>query len=346
MHEKIKGFHLVVHIGAGKTGTTSIQKMLAKHENLLRKKGMSYLGKMLENAPVKLFDWQKINAGGKFLNRKDDTAQDELYQVLAGAIDALMKSGINKAIWSNETIFDRERHAIPVLNRLKQDGVSVDVVVYVRRHESWVKSAYAQWGIKHKTYNGPLQTYKEWMIDREFLFFPRIQKWIENEGLNILLRNYDAADDVVTDFFEFVGIGAPGTPRENINASPDNTLLLLWALYNGRFEEKVLPEKFWRVAKQAKLVDRNFRTPRPGELFPTKEDLEEVIKYSEEDKKKLNALLTEQGQPLLEVKPPGDTQLEPERMQWNISVATLEMVYALQEQVFRLEKKIAELEHG
>ncbi len=48
-------FRLVFHIGAGKTGTTSIQRALRTHMLFLRKQGTWYLGYMLEHAPVQRF---------------------------------------------------------------------------------------------------------------------------------------------------------------------------------------------------------------------------------------------------------------------------------------------------
>lgn len=304
---------------------------------------MSYLGMMFERAPVKLFDWQQPNCSALFLNRKDAGARDELYHVLTHSIDALMGSGINTAIWSNETILVRDKLVLPVLKRLKEEGVVVDVIAYIRRHEAWIKSAYAQWGIKHKTYEGPLRTYKEWVEGCNYLFFPLLRKWADNEGFNFQLRNYDATDDVVKDFFEVAGIGAPEVTGENINVSPDNTLLLLWALYNARFDGQVLPDKFMQFVSPTQLLARNFRAPTPAELFPSPQDIEEITKGSEEDKRKLNAILRKQGQPLLGLKPAGDVQADPQRVQWDVSVATLEMVYALQEQVFQLQEKINEL---
>ena len=48
----------IFHIGAGKTGTSSLQFTLRDSRPALAAAGVWYLGLMLEHAPVRHFEWQ------------------------------------------------------------------------------------------------------------------------------------------------------------------------------------------------------------------------------------------------------------------------------------------------
>lgn len=153
------GVKIILHIGAGKTGTSSIQKMLFDNQKELKRQGYYYLGFMLENAYKKKYTWQKRTpANDDFFSLPMQQAFEEMYEILNDTIKKAEQDDIHTLIWSNESFFGNRKPLMEVLKKLKEKNIELRVVAYIRRHDSWAQSAYLQWGIKHKTYTGKLQS--------------------------------------------------------------------------------------------------------------------------------------------------------------------------------------------
>lgn len=74
---------LIVHIGAGKTGSTSIQSTLRENQKVLAENGCKYLGMMLEKAqPRSSYDWQQPSGSPMFFSLTPDLASMQLYDLL------------------------------------------------------------------------------------------------------------------------------------------------------------------------------------------------------------------------------------------------------------------------
>src|SRR6266545_260795 len=145
-------FQLIVHIGNGKTGTSSIQETLRLSQDKLRQRGIVYLGLNLEHVPDKKYEWQRASGSEKFHALDAEVATAQLFEILHSAVNFVKSLGISRAIWSNEWLFARGKAAVPALSALAADGVEVKILAYVRRHDAWARSSYIQWGLKHKTY--------------------------------------------------------------------------------------------------------------------------------------------------------------------------------------------------
>ena len=106
------------HIGAGKTGSSSIQRTLFNSEVELREQGVKYLGLMLEHSPIRIFDWQDISALDKFSSLDSADAEKQVDKVLKLTIEHYKNSNIHTLIWSHEWFFSVMVRRLPRLNPL------------------------------------------------------------------------------------------------------------------------------------------------------------------------------------------------------------------------------------
>lgn len=116
-----KRIKLIFHIGAGKTGTSSIQKTLKSNEIILRDKKTKYLGFMLEFAYEKKYEWQKASMIGYFHQLPSKDKKEQLYDVLDSTIAKSYTDGIEKLLLVNESFLGRMNDVVPVLKRLKEE---------------------------------------------------------------------------------------------------------------------------------------------------------------------------------------------------------------------------------
>jgi hypothetical protein len=238
---------LLLHVGAGKTGTSSIQQTLRANDRALRAQGVLYLGLMLEHAPARLYPWQKPTGSEVFHHLPAPEAVEAVVEVLSRTAAAAAAEGIHTLVWSNESFFDRGATVRLALRDPRLVALDVRVVAYVRQPHDWLRSAYVQWGLKHKTYSGPLRTFRDWAAARLPRFADVVEDLQEEYGPRLVLRRHEPALDVVADFLSAVQIDATAIRPLRSNDSPPAHELVLRALYNARFAKKVLPQRFDRL---------------------------------------------------------------------------------------------------
>lgn len=296
---------LIVHIGSGKTGTTSLQNALLSSQHALNAQGYHYLGLMLETAYKVTFPWQrKTTVNTDFFSLPFEQATRELYEVLSESIREGARRGVHTLLWSNESLFDNKSQVIEVLKKLRDEGLEITFVAYIRNHDSWSKSAYIQWGIKHKTYSGKLLSFSEWIKSQIPNFSKKLKPYMDNFPGQVILRNMDGVEgkDVVKDFLTCIGLDYSQVELEkldlNLNLSLENEELLLRALFNSKYTTQVLPERFNNVFEYF----NPFRgTPENfvRNLLPSSEDLKNIQDVTDEDRQEINRYFLEQSQPLL-----------------------------------------------
>jgi len=286
---------LVFHIGAGKTGTSSIQFTLRQGQEALQARGVWYLGLMLEHAPVKHFQWQVFGGPEQFHQLADDEGSRQLMIVLDDTVRRARAAGVHTLIWSSESFFDRNAKVTGPLHRLIEQGVDVQLLAYVRRHDAWARSAYAQWALKHKTTPGPVLPFPQWVARRRPLFAPTLQSLTQRFPGRLQVRNFDAAGDTVADFMQVLGLADAGLQPVTENVTPDDTELLMRALFNDGIKEKALPMLFDRVVGRHTRFDQG---PEDWlrQLMPDNAQLAAVVQDCAEDRQQLDALLLADGQ--------------------------------------------------
>lgn len=289
-------FELIVHIGTGKTGSSSIQGTLRDNQERLREQQTAYLGLMGEGSPVKRFPWQKASGWPELLRAGRRRAAVQLEEMLSEAIGAWRSEGLSRAIWSNESMFVQGKLIVPILTALKRQRIAIRVIVYIRRHDAWARSAYLQWGLKHKTYHGPIRPFAEWRRDWQLKFYPSLKVWLSEEWSDMAVRNFDACGDVVVDFLEYYRLLTPQFAIARVNETPNPVALALWALFNNQFYEPILPIQLQRMLEQAGLLVNQPGGCDLAEMLPSEEDLLSVKGDVEEDRERLNKVLARFGQ--------------------------------------------------
>lgn len=285
-----KPLRFVFHVGAGKTGTSSIQNTLRKGVEVLQAQGVWYQGLMFEHAPVVKYGWQMASGSEAFHTTEPAQASAELSDIARATVQAARQAGAHTIIWSNESFFDRNDKARDTLKALVADGIDVQLIAYVRRHDAWSRSAYIQWAIKHKTNIGPVLRFQDFVKRRPVKFAPALQSLQAEFPGRLQVRNLDVVKDAVADFLQLMGIRPDQLESVRDNVTPSNVEVLLRALFNTRFKEKVLPMRFDRLI--ARNADFN-RTPVEylRSMLPSDSDLREVREFSSEDRSAVDALL-------------------------------------------------------
>ena len=337
---------LVVHIGHGKTGSSSIQRSLLEATKQLELQGIKYLGLMLEHArnasrPV----WQVRTGSDRFFDQTIATqANQELSTVLEEELKQLTDQGVATAIWSNEWLLERPNHTLPALKGLRDKGFEIEFQCYVRRHDKWAQSAYTQWGLKHKSYTGPILDFPDWLMvfgERQFQFSPSLSIWDEAFGDRLSVFNFDSAGDVVQHFLQANGIF--NIPSLNENVSADPIFVAAQTVFNSRKAAPVLPLAFETILKTTERGDENrVFLPTLDKLMPTTEILERLVKDRAEDISQINTLLIRSGEPPLSFETPPKKVQHP--TPWEMDQFILKLLFAYAEEAGVMRGQIAALQ--
>ena len=286
---------LIWHVGAGKTGTTSIQQTLLVNQSALFNQGVKCLGYMLEGAQVQKFPWQHPAEIEVFHRLSEQETEEALEAIFHEEMRQAHSKGVQTLIWSNESFYGRSEKVLRVL--LKFDGkyFRLKIIAYVRSYEKWAKSAYIQWGIKHKTYNGKIRSFVEWFTGQNYCFYESFLPIIEQCPDKFTLRNMEQLDDVVVDFLKICSIDPQGIKIFRVYESPKNLEIYLRSIFNNRFEEIVRPEKFdFLVGNQVRVDSSPARYLRS--LLPEREEAEKISNSFSVDRDNLNRFLLSKGE--------------------------------------------------
>lgn len=325
---------IIVHIGTGKTGSSSIQRALRKNKSLLESHKIKYLGLALE-ASKKIYSWQNPALIMELISMPQKRQTEEVIEVLTREIKSNTKH--NRLVWSGEYIFGMDRTFVPALLAISEMGIKVTIVAYFREHASWAISAYEQWALKHKTYSGRLMSFKEYFTERPINFSRIIKPWVDNFKETISLRNFAHRGDVVNDFFKELGIEDKiFLERANEKISPEE--LLSRSLFNNTLATSALPQE---IIDSLQLKNLDFCQGAEdwiNKLLPTYDDLEWIRGSSLADFKLLNQHLVEFGEPPLQFKELSITTFKINQDRLNMIL--LQMVITQSMRISQLEKAL------
>lgn len=329
---------LIVHIGAGKTGSTAIQFSLRDAgPGVLADQGLAYFGLMLERVlAARSHDWCVQGQPQLYFQARDTERTDA--EVEAAALAALAEAGdkgLTRAVWSNEAFLVQNHRILPLLKRLEGQGVPVRVVAYLRRHDARARSAYVEFALKSKRYKGPLKSFRDWLGFHPLTYAEPLAHWLDAFPGKVALFNFDAAGDVAQHFCDQVGL--EGIAPSRANETPSDAVLTAWTVYNGSKEKATWANDFRRVAAPLKLHAQQ-PVPPLSELLPSEADLEAAQTLFHDDLSAVNKLLDSQGQPPLTFGPASAKM--PEVSDWEMNRMLLQMVFTLQEQMLRLQRRL------
>ena len=337
---------LIVHIGHGKTGSTSIQQSLLCAESILAQQGVKYLGLMLEHAQAGAKHGWQFRAGSDvfFDMTPPAEANAQIMSTIENELIFLQSIGVTRAIWSNEWLLTRSQSVMSALVALKDRGYDIEVQCYIRRHDKWAQSAYAQWGMKHKSYNGPVRNFTDWLPvfgDSQFRFYPSLSIWDKAFGNALKVFNFDLAGDVVQHFLRVNGISGVDSVQEN--KTPGPVVVASQAVFNSRSQGQVLPEVFDPILDLVKRTDENGVTLPPiDRLNPSLDILQSLVEARKDDIFQVNALLERSGEPKLSFATA--PQHTPHPTPWEVDQFLLKLVFALSEELGQLKLQVGALQ--
>ena len=237
-------FELILHAGMGKTGTTSLQRALAAAEAAGNGEGglsaqkAHYLGMWFDRLGEDYARYPGLMA----LAKADAETQRSLAERFADSLaESAAADGTRTFVLSNESLFERGRVLAPFLGRLAE-AAPVKAVVYLRPPRDWLPSAFAQWGVYHKTQNGPVPEFAD-LAPRLLRHYRAITLWHDIFGDRLAARLFGRDIDIVADFAAVAGITLCGSEVRH-QARPDPVEMLLRGLFNDRFGGPVLPGRF------------------------------------------------------------------------------------------------------
>nr|ADI18728.1 hypothetical protein [uncultured Rhizobiales bacterium HF4000_32B18] len=261
---------IVFHVGMGKTGTTSLQRALGGAGAALGEQKARYLGMWFE----RLGAGYEGFAGLRALARADAAEQQALAErFAAGLLAEAAASGVETFVHSNESIFERAAALTPFFERLAA-RMPVGVVAYLRPPREWLPSAFAQWGVWHKTQPGPVPDFAT-LAGKLIRTYDAITVWPQVAGVELVVRRFGRDTEIVADFGAAAGLALPAEPtRHQTRAEPAE--MVLRGLYNDRFQGPVMPGQFNATVLKA------VRTPVPSvarmaALTEDREGLEAIV---------------------------------------------------------------------
>lgn len=232
---------LYLHIGMGKTGTTSIQSALADSKDRLLTQNAHYYGMWFNFLDPKFTGVVGVR---DMLRSSPELLVSYAERMIAHMQQMSEKQGIDTFILSNEDISSHIGHVGPFIKTLAEKS-DLKLVMYVRDVQSWLPSAYAQWAMRHKTAIGKIPPFRE-AAPRLVQLYKGIDAWKEQFPDHMMFRKYDKSVDVVADFASVVGFDIAPLMHRALERSEDAELLLR-AVFNNRFNGEVFPDRFNRV---------------------------------------------------------------------------------------------------
>jgi len=230
---------LILHIGMGKTGSSSIQAALSASADRLATQGGQYLGMWFDMLDLRFRGLQ--NQGQFFTLPPEEMirAADALIEVLRVRSD---DGEIQSFIMSNEAFSGRAGQMKPMIDRLREAGIELHVIGYARDPAAWLPSAYVQWGVRDKVEPGPVKPYA--IKARKLVrWYSGLLEWHRLMGDVLEVRSYDKVTDIVDDFSEAIGFVLKAPERRVLERAEDAEIVMR-SLFNNRFPKHVLPTVF------------------------------------------------------------------------------------------------------
>ena len=231
------------HIGLGKTGTSAIQFALLGHKGNLTagKEGMGRLWPILPDGNRMNHEW--------LVSPHTAEKTKTLYDII---VSHSKKTGCDHVFWSNEAICTT-REAVKLFNDLStcSPDLDVQIILYVREPGRWLKSAWDQWGLRHKVFEGKIfrrssgpgegdlcpMSFRRWFYEWAEVTYNSWRWWRRIADI----RQYKEGEDIIDDFCGVTGLDLP---RIRAYETPTSSEVLSRAIYNNTYSDPVTPHKF------------------------------------------------------------------------------------------------------
>jgi hypothetical protein len=190
---------LYLHIGAGKTGTSSIQNFLAVNSPELWNSCSCLYPNM---------GGEKFLAGGFINHQKFFTTTDVTTQIkkIQEAVKYCQKNNKEKLVFSAEALFESKDGPSLAEKLVRIPGINLKIIVYLRRQDHWLESAWKQWGYKSEKF----RDIADYIQKRDCNWHTKLQLWEHGAGkASIIVRCYEMEQlpqGLIPDFLRLIGI--------------------------------------------------------------------------------------------------------------------------------------------
>lgn len=201
---------LYLHIGFGKTGTSSIQSFLSKSKSKLLEFGVLYPSAgLFGDAHHGLADFES------------ERMSAEIELVYYELLKEMEESRAEKIIISSEQFCFVRPDYIERVRELFR-GYNVYIIFYVRRQVQLIESTYLQWQKQGRKFDGGIKEFYN-AYNHGFDFMLRIQPWVNSFGLdNVIVRVYGGqlvGRNTCLDIARVLGIDSL-LPEKSVNENP------------------------------------------------------------------------------------------------------------------------------
>ena len=258
-----------LHIGAGKTGTSSLQRFLKHFQTEIEAQGFYFVKTGLDLETVA---HHQLALSFGFTRKDDDRFCEDTSLSLTAEVENIDDT---KIIISSENFHSHVTHT--KLRNLHKafKGKQVKVILYARRQDEWVDSAFRQLceGGNTHSINEIVEKVK---YNRLIDYHWQVRVWEQHFGLgNVVLRLYpnkSAEFDVIDDFAQVLGLNARSmlerfNDRHNPSLSPAEAEIFrivncvsskkrevcMAILTILREDETVDPSKFHFISEQTRV---------------------------------------------------------------------------------------------
>lgn len=232
---------IILHVGMGKTGTSSIQQALTQNTEALLSQGILYLGMWFD-----LIDpgFSEIQGQQRFYQSSSEDMEAHAIRFLEQLESKRQETGVSRFLISNEEIYGQVKQITPFIAALKTRA-RVRLIAYARDPREWLPSAYNQWSVFHKNYTGPIRPYAE-VAQKLVLVYSGFLQWGAAFQDILTVRPFSKAMNVVEDFADTLNLQLE-IPAQRTLERVDTSEGLLRAFYNNRLSENALPSLFDRA---------------------------------------------------------------------------------------------------
>lgn len=301
--------NLILHIGTGKTGTTSIQSFLYANRRRLAELGYLYPRspglrrhsllslsvldeKAVDRAPV----WHRLDVAAPVLDFRE-TVRTELFAEIE-------RAGLPGVLLSDEALFGARYPAVRRLQALVgQFTRSVRLVVYLRRQDDHVASRYQQ-VVKTGETRRLEERVKALDLSGFYDYYTRLAKWqsiMEPSSFEIRRFERDSfvEGSLLQDFLDAAGIEVRADELEQVaplNESLDaESVELLRILNKFRVERGAKPAKIDNRSLIAQLQAATADAPGPTLTLSPKGLAEFMARWEDSNRRVAEEFLHEDG---------------------------------------------------
>jgi hypothetical protein len=139
---------IYIHIGSGKTGTGAIQAFMNNNREILFSKHSC----LYPNTNTTVSEYTKGNCRAHvdfFKNKSEPEIIQEIHSIIAFS----NRNNVQKIVFSWEGLFERYKFARVIKDALAGcNNCNVHIILYLRRQDHWLESAWKQWFSVSKEY--------------------------------------------------------------------------------------------------------------------------------------------------------------------------------------------------